>query len=101
MKSLKVLFLLLLSHWSYGQVNCITTPDQLGPYFVSGAPKITNDTLAPGIINPPRALELTFYVSHDCDTVNLDTLPSTYTIHTVLYKNRVCNTTIDVRTTHA
>ena len=80
MKSLNVLLLLLLSHWSFGQVNCITTPDQLGPYFVSGAPKITNDTLAPGIINPPRALELTLYVSYNCDTVNLDTLPSTYTI---------------------
>ena len=80
MKSLKVLLLLLLSHWSFGQVNCITTPDQLGPYFVAGAPKIINDTLVPGIINPSRALELTFYVSYDCDTVNLDTLPSTYTI---------------------
>ena len=80
MKSLKILLVLLFSHWTYGQVNCITSPDQLGPYFVTGAPKIINDTLAPGIQNSSRALELTFYVSYDCDTVNLDTLPSTYTI---------------------
>ena len=60
------------------QVNCITTPDQLGPYFKHGAPLITNDTLAPGIQDSSRALKLNFYVSYDCDTVDLDTLPSLY-----------------------
>ena len=60
------------------QVNCITTPDQLGPYFKHGAPLITNDTLAPGIQDSSRALKLNFYVSYDCDTINLDTLPSLY-----------------------
>ncbi len=60
------------------QVNCITTPDQLGPYFKHGAPLITNDTLAPGIQDSSRALKLSFYVSYDCDTIDLDTLPSLY-----------------------
>ena len=60
------------------QVNCITTPDQLGPYFKHGAPLITNDTLAPGIQDSSRALKLNFYVSYDCDTIDLDTLPSLY-----------------------
>ena len=60
------------------QVNCITTPDQLGPYFKYGAPLITNDTLAPGIQDSSRALKLNFYVSYDCDTIDLDTLPSLY-----------------------
>lgn len=60
------------------QVNCITTPDQLGPYFKHGAPIITNDTLAPGIQDSSRALKLNFYVSYDCDTIDLDTLPSLY-----------------------
>ena len=62
------------------QVNCITTPDQLGPYFKHGAPLITNDTLAPGVQDASRALKLNFYVSYDCDTVNLDTLPSPYAL---------------------
>jgi len=62
------------------QVNCITTPDQLGPYFVHGAPSIKNDTLQPGISNVARSLELTFYVTYNCDTVDLDTLPSPYTL---------------------
>lgn len=60
------------------QVNCISTPDQLGPYFKHGAPLITNDTLAPGIQDSSRALKLNFYVSYDCDTIDLDTLPSLY-----------------------
>ena len=60
------------------QVNCITTPDQLGPYFKHGAPLITNDTLAPGIQDSSRALKLNFYVSYDCDTIDLDTVPSLY-----------------------
>ena len=62
------------------QVNCITTPDQLGPYFIKNAPIITNDTLAPGVKETARALQLTFYVSSDCDTVDLDTLASTYMV---------------------
>ena len=60
------------------QVNCVTTPDQLGPYFKHGAPLITNDTLAPGIQDSSRALKLNFYVSYDCDTIDLDTVPSLY-----------------------
>lgn len=52
------------------QVNCVTTPDQLGPYFIENAPIITNDTLAPGVNDTARALQLTFYVSSNCDTVN-------------------------------
>ena len=43
------------------QVNCVTTPDQLGPYFIENAPIITNDTLAPGVNDTARALQLTFY----------------------------------------
>jgi len=62
------------------QVNCVTTPDQLGPYFIENAPMITNDTLAPGVNDTARALQLTFYVSSNCDTVDLDTLASTYMV---------------------
>ena len=62
------------------QVNCVTTADQLGPYFIANAPLITNDTLAPGISDTSRALQLTFYVSWNCDTVDLDTLSSTYMV---------------------
>ena len=62
------------------QVNCVTTPDQLGPYFIENAPIITNDTLAPGVNDTTRALQLTFYVSSNCDTIDLDTLASTYMV---------------------
>jgi len=62
------------------QVNCVTTPDHLGPYFIENAPIITNDTLAPGVNDTARALQLTFYVSSNCDTVDLDTLASTYMV---------------------
>ena len=80
MKVLKTVFLLLAVQFVHAQVNCITTGDQLGPYFKWGAPYISNDTLAPGILDTTRSLELTFYVSYDCDTVDLDPLPSTYTL---------------------
>lgn len=76
----RLILLIIWSTTALGQVKCITTPDQLGPYFVHGAPQITNDTLAPGISNANRALELTFYLTYDCDTVDLDTLPSTYSL---------------------
>ncbi|MDC0614797.1 T9SS type A sorting domain-containing protein [Schleiferiaceae bacterium] len=62
------------------QVNCVTTPDQLGPYFIENAPIITNDTLAPGVNDTASALQLTFYVSSNCDTVDLDSLASTYMV---------------------
>lgn len=74
------IILCLLGLQASAQVNCITTPDQLGPYFKHGSPLITNDTLAPGVQNPSRALKLDFYVSYDCDTVDLDTLPSPYAL---------------------
>jgi hypothetical protein len=74
------IILCLLGLHASAQVNCITTPDQLGPYFKHGAPLITNDTLAPGIQDSSRALKLNFYVSYDCDTVDLDTLPSPYAL---------------------
>jgi protocatechuate 3,4-dioxygenase beta subunit len=79
MKRLGIILCLLGLHAS-AQVNCITTPDQLGPYFKHGAPLITNDTLAPGVQDSSRALKLNFYVSYDCDTVDLDTLPSPYAL---------------------
>jgi hypothetical protein len=80
MKFVKAFILVIAVQFAHAQVNCITTADQLGPYFKWGAPYISNDTLAPGILDTTRSLELTFYVSYDCDTVNLDTLPSTYTL---------------------
>jgi hypothetical protein len=80
MKVLKVVILAMAVQFAQAQVHCITTGDQLGPYFKWGAPFILNDTLAPGILDTTRSLELTFYVSYDCDTVDLDTLPSTYTL---------------------
>jgi hypothetical protein len=80
MKVLKVLILAMAVQFAQAQVHCITTGDQLGPYFKWGAPYISNDTLAPGVLDVTRSLELTFYVSYDCDTVDLDTLPSTYTL---------------------
>ena len=80
MKFVKAFILVIAVQFAHAQVNCITTGDQLGPYFKWGAPYISNDTLAPGILDTTRSLELTFYVSYDCDTVDLDTLPSTYTL---------------------
>ena len=74
------IILYLLGLHASAQVNCITTPDQLGPYFKHGAPLITNDTLAPGVQDSSRALKLNFYVSYACDTVDLDTLPSPYAL---------------------
>ena len=72
--------MLVLTTPLIAQVNCITSPDQLGPYFIKNAPIITNDTLAPGVKDTARALQLTFYVSSDCDTVDLDSLASTYMV---------------------
>ena len=74
------IILCLLGLHASAQVNCITTPDQLGPYFKHGAPLISNDTLAPGVQDSSRALKLNFYVSYACDTVDLDTLPSPYAL---------------------
>ena len=79
MKCWSLLFILIGGHLS-AQVSCVTTPDQLGPYFVQGAPTVKNDTLQPGISDVSRSLELTFYVSYDCDTLDLDTLPSPYAL---------------------
>ena len=62
------------------QVNCLTTTDQLGPYFIPNAPFVINDTLAPGIQDSSRALQLTFFVSNNCDTVDLDTLSTSYMV---------------------
>ena len=80
MKFIKAFILFISVHFAHAQVNCVTTGDQLGPYFKWGAPYIANDTLAPGVLDTTRSLELTFFVSYDCDTVDLDTLPSTYTL---------------------
>ena len=33
MKLLKTLLLIIATHLASAQVNCETTPDQLGPYF--------------------------------------------------------------------
>ncbi|MDE0987535.1 MAG: hypothetical protein OSA02_08450 [Schleiferiaceae bacterium] len=60
------------------QVSCITTSDQLGPYFVSGTPLVSNDTLMPGVLDSNRALELTFYLTYDCDTIDLKNLPDEF-----------------------
>lgn len=62
------------------QVNCLTSADQLGPYFIQNAPLVTNDTLAPGIKDTARGLQLTFFVSLDCDTLDLDTVSSSYIV---------------------
>lgn len=72
--------LVLVAVPAIAQVNCVTTADQLGPYFIENAPLITNDTLAPGIKDTARALQLTFFVSSNCDTLDLDTLSSTYMV---------------------
>lgn len=80
MKLLKTLLLIIATHLASAQVNCETTPDQLGPYFYGGAPQILNDTLTPGITDSSRALELTFYVMHDCDTIGPSILGGTYSL---------------------
>ena len=78
MRLLLALALSVSTSFLNAQVNCITTPDQLGPYFVSGTTIISNDTLMPGVLDSNRALELTFYLTYDCDTLDLMSLPDEF-----------------------
>ena len=78
MRLLLALALSVSTSFLTAQVNCITTPDQLGPYFVSGTTIISNDTLMPGVLDSNRALELTFYLTYDCDTLDLMSLPDEF-----------------------
>lgn len=80
MKFVKTFILVITVQFVHAQVNCETTPDQLGPYFYGGAPQILNDTLSPGITDSSRALKLTFYVMHDCDTIGPAILGGTYSL---------------------
>ena len=80
MKFSLVLALSLSTSFLSAQVNCITTPDQIGPYFIGGTPTISNDTLMPGVSHSNRALELTFYLTYDCDTIDLTGLTGLFQV---------------------